>query len=32
MSLIEANWNMLANGTGMDANNFKLSMDLEQIV
>ena len=31
MSLIEANWNLLANGTGMDANNYKLSMSLEQI-
>ncbi len=31
MRLIEANWNLLANGTGMDANNYKLSMSLEQI-
>ena len=32
MSLIEANWTLLANGTGMDANNFKLSMNIEEIV
>jgi hypothetical protein len=32
MSLIDANWTMLANLTGMDANNYKLSMTLDQIL
>jgi hypothetical protein len=31
MSLIEANWTLLSNSTGMDANNYKLSMSLDQI-